>query len=130
MARKYYIEDGVAIPAIKFENSQPAGFTEVTDADQLLDLTQKTYKQRERDGRNYYNQFRSGIYLDIVNGSITDQQAFDLESHMKEVSANLQNGNWVTAQSLCSALSLSGIFDQPLKDSLLSDFSDYIAANY
>ena len=38
MPKKFYKEDNEAIPAILYQDSQPVGFTEITDPLELTDL--------------------------------------------------------------------------------------------
>ena len=67
MARKYYQENNEAIPAICFEESKPVGFTLITNQAQLHDLIKGQYIQRAEDGADYYNDFRTDRYMDILN---------------------------------------------------------------
>lgn len=130
MAKQYYIEDNVTPPAIEFTDTAPIGYTLITDPDLLLECTKRTYKQRESDGKEYYNGLRSQLYLDIVNGTYTPAEAFALEQHLKDVKENIVTGNWLTGQSICSALPLSGIFTQELKESIMLDIDTYVNNNY
>lgn len=128
--RKFYIENNETLPAVAFEDIAPVGFTEITDQQELKRLYGAKYKERMDDGTDYYNNFRSQLYLDIVNGNITEQEAFNLESHIKSVSDNLLTGNWLTAQNANINLPLSGIYDQSMKDGIQSDLDNYINFNY
>ncbi len=128
--KKYYIEDNEALPAIQYCETQPEGYTEITDADTLLHLTIKDYLVKEKDGHEFYNTFRSRLLLEIKAGNITPEEAFTVEGYLKDVKDNLITGNWLTAQYVCNALPLSGIFTQALKDEILSGITTYINANY
>lgn len=130
MAKKYYSEDDPAGFAVVYADTAPVGFTEITDAAELLDLHKKRYNKLSDDGADYYNGFRSQIYLDILNGDITDVEAFLLEAHVKELADNLNTGNWLTAQNTNTNLSLSGIYDQVMKDKLQADIDAYVTENY
>ena len=130
MARKFYKENNEALPAIAYELTAPADFTEITDSNELKALFNKKYKERTQDGQDYYNNFRSDLYIDITNGTITDAEAFALEAHIKPVSDNLLTGNWLTAQNSNTNLTLSGIYDQTMKDEIQADIDNYIANNY
>lgn len=128
--RKFYIENNETLPAVAFEDVAPVGFTEITDQEELKRLYAFKYKERMKDGGEYYNDLRSQLYLDIVNGTITEQQAFDLEVHIKTVSDNLLTGNWLTAQNANINLPLLGIYDQAMKDGIHNDLDNYINFNY
>ncbi|NIO45018.1 MAG: hypothetical protein GTO02_16625 [Candidatus Dadabacteria bacterium] len=130
MARKFYIEDNEAIPSIVFDLNAPLGFTEIIDANKLKELYKNKYNERTKDGQEYYNSFRTDLYLDIVNGSITETDAFLLEQHIKQLSDNLMTGNWLTAQNTNQNLTLSGIYDQAMKDEIQNYIDTYITNNY
>jgi hypothetical protein len=130
MARKFYIEDNEAIPSIAFENSEPIGFTEITDQNKLKELYQLKYNERTQDGHDYYNGLRTDLYLDIVNGIVTDTDAFLLEIHVKGLKDELLSGNWLTAQYVNSNLALSGIYDQTMKDEIQNYIDNYVLNNY
>jgi len=130
MAKKFYIEDNEAIPSIAFELTAPIGFTEIIDQSKLKDLYLKKYDERAKDGQEYYNNFRAQLYLDIINGLITEIEAFSLEQHIKELADNLLTGNWLTAQNTNQNLTLNGIYNQSMKNSIQNDLDAYINNNY
>ncbi len=130
MAKQYYIEDDQDIPAIQYSETAPEGFTLITDTDLILKLTKTRYVKYEVDGKDFYNEFRSRLYIEIVAGNITPTEAFQAESYLKDLKDNLTSGNWLTAQYVCTNLALSGIFTQDLKDEILAGIATYITANY
>lgn len=130
MSRKFYIEDNEAIPSIVFENSAPIGFTEIIDQNKLKELYQLKYNERTKDGHDYYNSLRTDLYLDIVNGTVTDTDAFLLENHVKNLKDELISGNWLTAQYVNSNLALSGIYNQVMKDEIQNYIDNYVLNNY
>jgi hypothetical protein len=130
MARNFYIELNEAIPAIAYEVVAPSGFIEITDQQKLKELYIKKYNERTADGQDYYNNFRSELFLDIINGAITENDAFLLEQHIKTLADNLLTGNWLTAQNTNANLTLSGIYTQAMKDELQTDIDNYINLNY
>lgn len=130
MARKFYIENNEAIPSIAFELVAPVGFSEITDSIKLKDLYLKKYNERTRDGKDYYNNFRTNLYIEIINGVIIDSEAFALEQHIKELSNNLLTGNWLTAQNTNTNLILSGVYTQVMKSKLDTDINNYLSDNY
>ncbi len=130
MARKFYKEDNEAIPAIKFELTQPTGFTEITDTIELKSLFIGKYKQREIDGIDYFEEFRADLYLDILNGTYTDTEVFALETHLNELQLSVITGSWLTAKNKNTSLALSGIYDQAMKDEIQADIDTYVNDNY
>ncbi len=130
MPRKFYIEDNQSIPAIKFSLTQPEGFTEITDLDEIRRLYVLEYNKRMLDGGDYVIRFTADRYIDVLNGIYTEQQAFDLESHTKDLFNELNNGLWLTAKNTNTNLSISGIYTQLMKDQIQLDIDNYISENY
>jgi len=127
---KFYKEDNEAIPAILFQNTVPAGFTEVTDEAELKDLYIEKYKQQQIDGEDYYSDFQASLYLDVLNLTYTELEVFTFESYTNELSSQIRLGNWLTAKTTCSNLAISGIFDQVKKDEIQLYIDNYVLNNY
>lgn len=130
MSKKFYKEDGQVIPAILYEDSSPLDFTEVTDESELKYLYIQKYKQQKIDGENYYLSFQAQLYLDVVNGLHTDLEVFEFEHYTNELSNQISRGNWLTAQTTCSDLPTSGIFDTTKKAEIQGEIDDYVTNNY
>lgn len=130
MPRKFYKEDNEAIPAIKFELSQPVGFTEITDSAEIKELYLRQYQYRILDGQEYVQDFTADTYIKVINGIYTDQEAFQLEAHIKDLYQELNNGWWLTAQNTNTNLELLGIYDQILKDEIQAKLDLYVSENY
>ncbi len=130
MARKFYIEDNEVLPAIKFAENQPTGFTLITNESLIHDLMKTQYVSRSEDGLNYYNNFRTDRYIDIINGVYTDNEVFELENHLKDLGIEIVSGNWLTAKNTLSGLTLAGIFTQQMKDEITAFVDTYILNNY
>ena len=130
MPRKFYTEDNEAIPAIKFELSQPIGFTEITDQAEIKELYLRQYQYRILDGQEYVQDFTADTYIKVINGIYTDVEAFQLEAHIKDLYQELNNGWWLTAQNTNTNLALLGIYNQILKDEIQAKFDLYVSENY
>ena len=130
MARAFYKEDGEAIPAIQYVDGQPVGYTLVTDTDELRDLYIMQYRQRETDGKEWFEQFRADLMMDIIVGTYTPTEVFLLEQHLKSLTENITAGSWLTAQNVSTNLTLSGIYDQGMKDEIQGVIDTYITNNY
>ena len=132
MARKFYIENDVSSgePAIKFELTTPKGFTEITDTDKIKELYLIQYKYRIKDGKQYVLTFTSDRYIDIIKGVYTDEEVFNLETHIKDLQEQLNNGCWLTAQNTNSSLETSGIYTKSMKDEIQATINNYVADNY
>ncbi len=130
MARKFYKENNEAIPAIKFENSLPTGFTEITDETEIKRLYKIQYGYRISDGKNFVLDFTTEKYVDVLNGTYTEAEVFALENHIKDLYDQLNNGWWLTAQNTNSVLILDGIYNQAMKDSIQAVIDEYVTNNY
>ena len=130
MSRKFYIENDEAIPAIQYVETQPTGFSLITDENTLKELYVKKYNTREVDGQNYFNDFRANLMLDIINSVYSPQEIFVLENHLKNLIEELITGNWLTAQNTNLTLALEGIYTQIMKDEIQLYINDYITNNY
>jgi hypothetical protein len=128
--KQYYIEDNESMPSIVYCEGQPEGFSLITDAAKLLDLTMKDYEKKEKDGQDFYNGFRSKLLLAIRGGGVAPTDAFTVESYLSGVKNNLITGNWMTAQYINSILPLSGIYTQTLKDEIQAGIDAYVSQNY
>ncbi len=130
MIKKFYKEDSEIIPAILYENSNPLDYTEVTNQIELKDLYIRKYKQQRIDGENYYLSFQAKLYLDVVNGLHTALEVIEFEGYIDELSNQIIKGNWLTAQTTCSELLTSGIFNTAKKAEIQSDIDTYVLNNY
>ena len=115
--------------AIAFETAPPTGFTLVTGSENQL-LWRSKYEERREDGQRYYTETQADLYLSILNGTYTSAEVFLFESYTKELSAIINTGNWLTAQSYISTLTLSGIFSITKKEEITTYINRYISDNY
>jgi len=130
MPRKFYKEDNQQLPAIKFNLTQPVGFSEITNAEEIKDLYRIQYGYRKNDGQDWVLDFTADKYIEVINGIYTEQDVFNLESHLKDLYDDLNNGWWLTAQNTNSILSLSGIYNQLMKDQIQLVIDTYVSENY
>lgn len=130
MPKKFYKEDNEAIPAIQFVSNQPLGFTEIADPTVIKNLYIRQYSYRITDGKEYVVSFTADRYIDVVNNTYTAAEVFALETHIKDLYDQLNNGWWLTAQNTNSILALSGIYDQAMKDIIQTILDDYVTENY
>ena len=122
--------DNEIMPAIQFVLSQPAGFTLVTDTAEIKFLYLIQYRQRIADGQDYVLNFTADKYIEVLNGIYTEAEVFALESHIKDLYGELNNVWWLTAQNTNTNLSLSGIYNQVMKDSIQLVLDNYVTDNY
>ena len=130
MAKKFYKENGEAIPAIIFELIAPTGFTEITDAEEIKYLYITQYENRKQDGKNFVTEFTADLYINVLNSVYTSTEVFSLETHISKLYENLNNGWWLTAQNTNLNLPLNGVYTQDMKDSIQNIINTYITNNY
>jgi len=134
MHRKFYKENTEG--CIKFENSQPPpssdghDFVEITDPDEIRAEVLKKYKTRIFDGQKYIQNFTADVYIRVLDGVYTEQEAFQLEAHLKDLYLDLSNGCWMTAQNTNMNLSLVGVYDLLLKQEIQLELDTYVQDNY
>ena len=115
--------------AIAFESAAPLGYSLVTGS--LLDnLWIAKYEERREDGQRYYTETQANLYLSILDGTYTSVEVFDFESYTSQLADQIFKGDWYTAQTTCSDLPTSGIFDTTKKAEIQAEIDDYVTNNY
>jgi adenosine/AMP kinase len=130
MSRKFYKENGELIPAIAFELSAPANFTEVTEAAEIKQLYLQQYLYRITAGESFVLNFTADMYINVLNNVYTPAEVFELETHLKDLYSELKNGFWLTAQNTNLGLPLVGIYTDVLKAEIQSILDTYVSGNY
>ncbi len=124
--RQFYTDpDG----AIAFEESAPTGYTLVTGVQKDL-LWIAKYEERREDGQRYYTETQASLYLSILDGTYTSTEVFDFEEYTSQLGDQIFKGDWYTAQTTCSDLPTSGIFDTTKKAEIQAEIDDYVTNNY
>jgi len=124
--RQFYTDpDG----AIAFEESAPTGYTLVTGTQKDL-LWFAKYEERREDGQRYYTETQKNMFLSILDGTYTNTEVFDFESYTSQLADQIFKGDWYTAQTTCSDLPTSGIFDTTKKAEIQAEIDDYVTNNY
>ena len=124
--RQFYTDpDG----AIAFEDSAPSGYSLVTGTDKEL-LWFAKYEERREDGQTYYTETQANLYLSILDGTYTSDEVFTFESYTSQLGDQIFKGDWYTAQTTCSDLPTSGIFDTAKKAEIQGVIDNYVTNNY
>ena len=124
--RQFYTD---ATGAIAFETSAPAGYTLVTGTEKDL-LWIAKYEERRDDGQRYYTETQANMYLSILDGTYTSTEVFDFEEYTSQLADQIFKGDWYTAQTTCTNLPTSGIFDTAKKAEIQGVIDDYVLRNY
>ena len=88
------------------------------------------YEIKEKDGKRYYNRKRSELVEKISTAVITSEEAFQIDTKLKNVKDSLRSGDWITANSYLSIEAVEGAFTQSLKDEFAGEIGEYITNNY
>ena len=88
------------------------------------------YEIKEKDGKRYYNRKRSELVEKISTAVITSEEAFQIDTKLKNVKDSLRSGDWITANSYLSIEAVEGAFTQALKDEFALEIGEYITNNY
>lgn len=88
------------------------------------------YEIKEKDGKRYYNQKRSELVDKINKAEITSEDAFTIDTKLKNVKDSLRSGDWITAQTYLGSVVVEGPFTQSMKDEYNLEITDYITNNY
>ena len=88
------------------------------------------YEIKEKDGKRYYNQKRSELVDKINKSEITSEDAFTIDTKLKNVKDSLRSGDWITAQTYLGNVVVEGAFTQSMKDEYNNEITDYINNNY
>ena len=124
--RQFYTD---ATGAIAFEDFEPLGYTLVTGTEKDL-LWIAKYEERRDDGQRYYTETQANMYLSILDGTYTSIEVFDFEEYTAQLADQIFKGDWYTAQTTCSNLPTSGIFDTAKKAEIQGVIDDYVLRNY
>lgn len=115
--------------AIAFEETAPNGYTLVTGVEKDL-LWIAKYEERREDGQRYYTETQASLYLSILDGTYTSTEVFDFEEYTSQLGDQIFKGDWLTAQTTCSDLPTSGIFDTTKKTEIQTEIDNYVLNNY
>jgi len=132
--QKFYKEDNEEIPAIKYTDTQPVGFTEITNQEELVILYLNLNKKLKHDGAQYVAEFKVSTFGFLYrDGILLDANVDYLYNKLTQLLLRLEDGNWNSAKYLLenelSTISQEDIdngYTQSVHDDLLNDITTYI----
>ncbi len=135
MAGTFYKEDGEPIPSIQFSNSQPLGFTEITDPDELSILYFKQNKKLKEDGLSYVATFKvENFGIKKRDDFLTDSNVDYLYTKLSQLLIRLEDGNWKSALyylnnhlNTITQADINNGYTQQIHDKLINDLTTYIS---
>jgi len=117
-------------PYIWDEVSPGADYEEETDEAIKLVQIMEPYGKREGDGLNYFRLVRAKIVLMYYNGTLTMADIYGLEDILHETNSMLVLGDWLSAKNKLTTVTVAPPLTQALYDEIMTEFNNYIAANY
>ena len=101
MEKKFYKEDNEPIPSIVYSETQPIGFSEITDQYELSGLYLKQNNKMKQLGRDYVSSFKvSSFGLLYRDGTLTDANVHYLYNKLTQLLLRLEDGNFDSAKFL------------------------------
>ena len=88
------------------------------------------YTARIKDGEAYYRKKRAETVKAISQGDITEADAFLIDTKTQQVKSSILSGDWKTALGYLNLTVVEGAYTQTVKDSFVSEITDYIVNAY
>jgi len=134
MEKKFYKEDNEPIPSIVYSETQPIGFSEITDQYELSGLYLKQNNKMKQLGRDYVSSFKvSSFGLLYRDGTLTDANVNYLYNKLTQLLLRLEDGNFDSAKFLLenelNTITQDDIdngYTQVIHDQILNDVNNYL----
>jgi hypothetical protein len=134
MEKKFYKEDNEPIPSIVYSETQPVGFSEITDQAKLSELYLKLNNNMKQLGRDYVSSFKvSSFGLLYRDGTLTDANINYLYNKLTQLLLRLEDGNFDSAKFLLenelNTITQDDIdngYTQAIHDQILNDITNYL----
>lgn len=134
MEKKFYKEDNEPIPSIVYSETQPVGFSEITDQAKLSELYLKLNNNMKQLGRDYVSSFKvSSFGLLYRDGTLTDANINYLYNKLTQLLLRLEDGNFDSAKFLLenelNTITQDDIdngYTQAIHDQILNDINNYL----
>jgi len=96
----------------------------------VISQIMESYCTKSKDGFEYYNMKRSELVYQIQTAVLTSEDAFAIDTKLKNVKDSLLTGDWITAKNYLDLVVVEGVFTQEMKDEYELEINDYITNNY
>jgi hypothetical protein len=134
MEKKFYKEDNEPIPSIVYSETQPVGYSEITDQAKLSELYLKLNNNMKQLGRDYVSSFKvSSFGLLYRDGTLTDANINYLYNKLTQLLLRLEDGNFDSAKFLLenelNTITQDDIdngYTQAIHDQILNDITNYL----
>jgi len=134
MAKKFYKEDNEAIPAIRFELTNPTGFTEITDTEELDKLYISRLRNMKRLGVAYLENFSIKKFGGgLRDGTLTPQNIDYTLIRLSHVTMCITNGFLEQAIyhmgndfGVINQADIDNGYTQEIHNEIVNDLTNYI----
>lgn len=130
MVKKFYIEDAADGYAVKYSESAPAGFSEISDPLEIEKQYRRLYKKRAKDGLALHDTIRANLAIMLDNSLMTEDQVYEIEKKLLPAKSFLLSGNWLMAFHDINLQSVDTNYTQAVHDDIRLRLESYINENY
>jgi len=130
MVKKFYIEDAVDGYAVKYSESAPEGFSEISDHLEIEKQYRRLYKKRVKDGLALHDIIRANLAIMLDNSLVTEDQVYEIEKKLMPAKSFLLSGNWMMAFHDINLQSVDMNYTQAIHDDIRLRLESYINENY
>lgn len=135
MSKKFYNEDDPLGFAVKYAETKPEGFSEITDQAELSRLYLKLNNKLKDDGNKYTSKFKVDVFgVKYRDGIITDSNVDWLYVNLNQLLLRLEDGNWDSALYYLNnhllpitQESIDNGYTQEVHDKLVTDITTYLS---
>jgi len=134
MEKKFYKEDNEPIPSIVYSETQPVGFSEITDQTELSELYLKLNNKRSNWGKDYISSFKvENFGENYRDGNLSDSNIYYLYQKLALLIAVIEDGNIDCALFILNneintitQTDIDNGYTQEIHDSIVNDLTNYL----
>ncbi len=93
-------------------------------------MIKKSYIEKERDGKQYFEDKRAELVLLYQTGNLTEANLYEIEDEYEKIFKSLRRGDWKSAQNKLSSITVGGAITQSFADQIETEINDYVTNNY
>lgn len=105
-------------------------YIDISQLGELYASIDLSYTPRHKIGKNYSRKRTAMLVFDIINATVTEDEAFLVEEKTEKAFNKLNNGHFKSAKKYIKKEPVEGIFTQVFKDQLVAEIGTLIANHY
>ena len=117
--RKFYKEIDPLGNAVLYSASQPEGFEQVTDPEEIKALDKKLYKKRTQKGIELFEEIRIDLFLKLNSGDIDSDDAYFVAEKLSNAKSYLITGDWIMAIMALQITTPEGAYTEALRTEII-----------